>query len=587
MGNCSGILYNSKLSSIEVVVLKSGKKSAPEITNIVVTGQVGSNKASLQTYKCSSYKFSKTDSQKSSFCVSGNVSPKATTTSRPAPSQRNPAPSSSSKPSMTFKKLDVQMGNVGSDDDMRVRICDNSKCCTTKELSHTFSSEWVAKKKETWDGSDMGNCSGILFDSKLSSIEVVLLKSGKKSAPEIKSIIVTGQVGSNKANLQTYKCGEYKFSKTDNQKSRFCITDSVPSSAPRTPTSSTSSGNLFVNQVFVQVGDDGTDDDVSLEICNEKSALNCCDTGKLSRTFSNDWSKNDNETWENSKLGACKTASFDPCKGLDVSVKKKSGKDSLKVSKLTLDLNKPNEKSSTARFVCQNYNVGASDTIKRNTCILDKSSRPLSCPPRSPSSAPRTPTAAPRPSVVTKAPPRSPTRATSGPCLRSGKNCDSEETVSITSFEVEIGSDGSTNPITAMVCSDTGDVDVCCETPSLNKPGGVNWTKGKETWPLATLGRCAGENFPTEARTTVTNLNEASLLLTLNKKGSDNLQIQEFYINTENGRGVKRRFKCGRFSVNKEKVSKECYAQYPKATATTKRPTSNTTTRPPFRSGSG
>merc|ERR1711868_175174 len=285
MGNCSGILYNSKLSSIEVVVLKSGKKSAPEITNIVVTGQVGSNKASLQTYKCSSYKFSKTDSQKSSFCVSGNVSPKATTTSRPAPSQRNPAPSSSSKPSMTFKKLDVQMGNVGSDDDMRVRICDNSKCCTTKKLSHTFSSEWVAKKKETWNGSDMGNCSGILFDSKLSSIEVVLLKSGKKSAPEIKSIIATGQVGSNKANLQTYKCGEYKFTKTDNQKSRFCITDSVPSSAPRTPTSTTSSGNLFVNQVFVQVGDDGTDDDVSLEICNEKSALNCCDTGKLSRTF--------------------------------------------------------------------------------------------------------------------------------------------------------------------------------------------------------------------------------------------------------------------------------------------------------------
>ena len=81
--------------------------------------------------------------------------------------------------------------------------------------------------------------------------------------------------------------------------------------------------------------------------------MNCCDTGKLSRTFSNDWSKNDNETWENSKLGACKTASFDPCKGLDVSVKKKSGKDSLKVSKLTLDLNKPNEKSSTARQVIQ------------------------------------------------------------------------------------------------------------------------------------------------------------------------------------------------------------------------------------------
>ena len=51
--------------------------------------------------------------------------------------------------------------------------------------------EWVAKKKETWDGSDLGNCSQILFDEKLTSIEVVLLKNGKKSAPEILNMNIT------------------------------------------------------------------------------------------------------------------------------------------------------------------------------------------------------------------------------------------------------------------------------------------------------------------------------------------------------------------------------------------------------------
>ena len=66
-------------------------------------------------------------------------------------------------------------------------------------------------------------------------------------------------------------------------------------------------------------------------------------------------------------------------------------------------------------------------------------------------------------------------------------------------------------------------------------------SRGKETWPTITLGNCNGEKFPTEARTTVTNLNEATLELTLNKKGRDNMQIQEFYINTQNQNGVSRR----------------------------------------------
>ena len=104
------------------------------------------------------------------------------------------------------------------------------------------------------------------------------------------------------------------------------------------------------------MGDDGTNDDVSLEviiilnqylsikiifffqICNSKSALTCCETGKLSGLLSNDWSKNDKETWKNKDLGPCKTKNWDACRGFDVAVKKKSGKDSLKIKDITLEL---------------------------------------------------------------------------------------------------------------------------------------------------------------------------------------------------------------------------------------------------------
>jgi len=132
----------------------------------------------------------------------------------------------------------------------------------------------------------------------------------------------------------------------------------------------------------------------------------------------------------------------------------------------------------------------------------------------------------------------------------------------------------------------------------LSKPSRNNWSKaGKETWPLASLGRCAGQGFPTQARTTLSNLNEVTLSMTVKKKGRDNMQINDFYINTENQNGVKRRFKCGRFVVDKENVTKECYAQYAKPIAATTKSSgpclrsgtncAATTTRPPFRSGSG
>ena len=69
-------------------------------------------------------------------------------------------------------------------------------------------------------------------------------------------------------------------------------------------------------------------------------------------------------------------------------------------------------------------------------------------------------------------------------------------------------------------------MDVCCQTGDLKKAGTNGWARNKkETWPLITLGRCAGERFPTQARTTISNLNEASLELTLTKKGNNKVVV--------------------------------------------------------------
>merc|ERR1719233_1405758 len=119
---------------------------------------------------------------------------------------------------MIFKKIDVQMGAVGSDDDIRIKICD--------------SSEWKAGKLETWDGGDLGNCSSILFDDKLATVEVSIVKElSKKDALEVTSLLLSGQVGSDKKNIQKFKCGNYKFSNKDSIKSNFCSNEK---SAPRT-----------------------------------------------------------------------------------------------------------------------------------------------------------------------------------------------------------------------------------------------------------------------------------------------------------------------------------------------------------------
>ena len=170
-------------------------------------------------------------------------------------------------------EIQRQIGSIGSDDDIRIKMCEGSKCCTTDKLSNLLGSEWDAKKKEKWDGGKLGNCSEIMFSDNLAFIDATIIKKGKKDkeGPEVVNMNITGQIGKDKKNIVVFNCGLYKLSRTDRQKSGRCtnpkyvapVAKSLP--PPSLPLSSIVA-NYNINKISVQMGNDGTDDDVSLEV---------------------------------------------------------------------------------------------------------------------------------------------------------------------------------------------------------------------------------------------------------------------------------------------------------------------------------
>ena len=72
-----------------------------------------------------------------------------------------------------------------------------------------------------------------------------------------------------------FKCGAYKFGATDTKKINFCLneksatlprTTQKPSVSQKPITSLADLENYKINNVVVQMGDDGTNDEISLEV---------------------------------------------------------------------------------------------------------------------------------------------------------------------------------------------------------------------------------------------------------------------------------------------------------------------------------
>jgi len=587
-----------------VTIQKENKKQDTlDVATVVVEGAPTTSKNDITRFNCGSYKFGARDVEKSRYCLKAIKD-------RPAPLVN-----------LKINKIVVRVGPDGTDDDVFMQICDTAKCCHTKELHHLLSSEWVPNKLETWDGSKLGNCSSILLDSGALGLDVHVLKStDKQDTLDITSIIVEGAPTTDKTNIIRFNCASFQFGKKDAKKSRYCsnsqaaarrpsittrpttrrpppttrrppATTRRPPATTRKPTATTrrpipgSKENLKLSEIIVQMGKDGTNDDVSMKICHEKDNK-CCETGNLDGGFlSDDWSRNDKETWNSDALGVCKNLHWDACKGLAITLKKKASKDTMKVSNITVKLADKDNERKVERFTCPDYTFTPTDKEQKHICTLDiRSTAKCSIPPttRRPSITTR------RPQATTKRG-SSVSRVTIKPLFPNSNLGD----ILIKKFEVEIGKDGTRDPVTVEVCSGSS----CCSTSTLSKlPLSNSWQRNtNESWTSSDLGECRNKKLSITDYTTVTNLQESYISVIINQKGRDGLKLENFNIVAETAVGSSRRFKCGKILVVDSFVTKDCFWRggvAPSRTGPCLRSGRNcettkktTTTRRPFRSG--
>merc|ERR1712012_636372 len=79
---------------------------------------------------------------------------------------------------------------------------------------------------------------------------------------------------------------------------------------------------MKVKEIVVKIGNVGTNDDVTINLCSDYETDKCCTTPVLSSLLSDDWSKNDTETWKAKKLGDCGTKEFKVQKNLLLTLSK-------------------------------------------------------------------------------------------------------------------------------------------------------------------------------------------------------------------------------------------------------------------------
>ena len=77
-------------------------------------------------------------------------------------------------------------------------------------------------------------------------------------------------------NVSRFKCGQFKFGATDTRKVTKCLSEksnSLTRTTQKPAASLADLENYKINNVVVQMGDDGTNDDISLEVSVLKNMI--------------------------------------------------------------------------------------------------------------------------------------------------------------------------------------------------------------------------------------------------------------------------------------------------------------------------
>lgn len=295
-----------------------------------------------------------------------------------------------------------------------------------------------------------------------------------------------------------------------------------------------------LEEIIVKIGNQGTNDDVVMEICSDYDTTKCCKTPPLKSLLADDWSKGDTEKWGPRYFGACKDKKFKVKRGLRATLSKnKNGK--LNVTSIVIDTKSPDKKNKeTERFQCGGFQLGGSNPI----------SKAVTC--------------------------------KTGPY----------EFMRIEKVDVQMGNDGTDDDVKMKICSDANDV--CCEK-KLSHTLKDDWKKNKlETWKKSDFGDCAKILYK---------INSAPII-SVQKNGKDDLVVTKVKYEMTNNDDVKKtkKWECENFALKGDcknaslcrHTFSQCKQTSPppapplpkkKGTTTTRRPTKKTTSRPPFRSG--
>ena len=114
----------------------------------------------------------------------------------------------------------------------------------------------------------------------------------------------------------TYSCNGFSITGDCEKKEctkdlgRLCFASSGgkpnPSFTTRSPVIAK---DLKIERMIVNMGSEGTRDDVRMKICSTDRSI-CCDSGELSHLLSREWVENKQETWDAGDFGKCKKQIF-------------------------------------------------------------------------------------------------------------------------------------------------------------------------------------------------------------------------------------------------------------------------------------
>lgn len=240
-----------------------------------------------------------------------------------------------------IKEIVVKVGKQGTNDDVFLQICsdyDKKDCCKTPALKSFFSDDWSSKDTETWKPSSLGPCKDQEFKVK-NKLNVTLSKDGAGPL-EVESIDVFGVNPDKKVKeLERFQCGSYLLGGATSGQRKQCATG--PYHYQR------------MEKVVVQVGPDGTDDDVKVKVASDTNDVAC--DRKLSHLLSDDWKKNKLETWLKSSFGDCKTLQLKVTNAPVFSVSK-NGKDNLTVRSVTFYMIR-SDNGETTKYECGGFTL--------------------------------------------------------------------------------------------------------------------------------------------------------------------------------------------------------------------------------------